>query len=154
MEAWILACTCILFSSSVVCVAKEKELNSDNNACPIQNEGSRSCSKDLAEDSANLVVSPRTDVIETESVGIYRWVGSALSEVGNGLSTTVNNVWESAKDTGDKIYSKMKKTTLEIIEGVRQVLREEFGSYYVVESAVSTVLNTAMAPGKASCKAW
>ena len=65
--------------------------------------------------------------------------------MGNSLisaaSNMFNNVFESVKDTGGKIYNKIKNNTLEFIEGVRQVLKEELRSYYLVDSAVSTFLN-------------
>jgi len=162
--ACVLGYTCIWLSSSVLCVAKEEGLGPNDNICPIQNAPSEcpysSGKVSLAEEGREFRVYSRdratsdqvdpakknTDVVKRNS--LFSFVGSTLSGVSNGLSTAVNKIYKSAKDTGDKIYNKIKNTTLELMEAVRRVLQEEFESYYIIESAVSTILNTAIAPGK------
>ncbi len=85
---------------------------------------------------------------DTGGANIFKSLSNGWSDVKRGLSTAVGKVYESAKDTGDKIYTTIRDSTIELIEAVRKVLREEFSYYYLMETALSSARDTALAPGK------
>ena len=125
-------------------------------SCPATEFYSESCNGDngysstqSTDESAEMASRGSSDLADNSDAGsLFGFIHRGLSGVRRGLSTAVGKAYKTAKDTGDKMYSKIKNATLEFIEGVRQVLREEFVYYYWVETALSTVADTAMAPGK------
>ena len=123
------------------CPATEFYSNSDNGYSSTQ-------STDESTEMASRGISDLAD--NSDDGSLFGFIHMGLSGVGRGLSTAVGKAYETAKDTGHEMYSKIMNTTWELMEGVRQVLREEFVYYYWVETALSTVADTAMAPGKLS----
>ena len=159
MGVLVLAYSCICLSSSFLWTAKGKGLGpvydkvclvrETTSECPYSSEfilEKKARSRDCvgASDAKNLVREGKTDLLKSFSIS------NMFAVVGNSLTSVVSNVYESAKDTGDKIYNTIRNTTLELMEGVRQVLKEEFRYYYLVDSAI-TFLSTDVATGETVC---
>ena len=74
--------------------------------------------------------------------------GNYIELIYGGFSGAFQTMLKTAKHTGEKLYSTLQNTTGDYIEGVRQVLREEF--YDLIINGFSNVIGTATAPGKSN----
>ena len=131
----------LLFSKYLLGSYEEKGTGSD--FCPSIEFYSNSCNALQSTEEATEIPSHGSSdsVVNSYDGGLFH---NGLSGLHQSLSWALGKAYKIAKRAGDKLYVKIKNSTMEFIEGMRQLLHEEFIYYFQTQSILSGI----MAPGK------
>ena len=139
----VFTCTVFLLLLSRIILSSTHQKKSigpeQEDACPA--------TKSNAECSIKTPTQPAKTSSSSE-IAVKNDGGNLFELIYGSFSGAIQTVFKTAKHTGEKLYSTLQNTTGDYIEGVRQVLREEF--YDLIINGFSNVVGTAIAPGKSN----